>query len=449
MSLKKLWDKGISVDTRIHKFTVGNDYIIDHDLLTWDCIASAAQSLMLCSIGVLTQKEDASLRKCLQEVIELNSNKQFAISLEQEDCHTAIENYLVTQVGEAGKKIHTGRSRNDQVLVAMRLYLRNLVIRDLGLLEDLLSALIERYQEIGHIPMPGYTHMQPAMPSSVAMWIHSVIEACLALQQEGLTVLELLNVNPLGAASGFGSSLALDRELTSKLLGFSKPQRNPIYIQNSRGKYEQKYLHWATEIASMIEKFAWDMILYSSKEFAFFSIPQEFTTGSSIMPQKENPDVLELLRGSAAKLRAAEQELLWVRAKLPSHYHRDYQYTKEPVMRSSSVIADIIEVTTLVCERFSVNSTKLSNAMTDELYATYAVYREVKSGKPFRTAYLETAKKIHSGEITRTEYEKDFTPIKEAVSEEFKSALSEFDENKQKLRKWVTIEQKVEQEVFA
>lgn len=396
---KRLWDKGGSLDEAVQQFTVGNDPILDLELVRWDCFGSAAHAQMLGRVGILKPKDVSALLGALLEVREQALAGTFVIPAELEDGHTAIEAALVERLGESGKRIHAGRSRNDQVITAMRLFERARLLDLLLELSRWSAAMSKRADEIGSIDMPGYTHLQRAMPSSIGMWMHAFIEGALSAMRHGLAVLEGLDANPLGAAAGFGASLPLDRELTASLMGFSRVQRSPIDVQNSRGRLELRLLHWCEEVASLIEKLAWDMQLYFSEEFGFLDLPNELTTGSSIMPQKRNPDVLELLRARAARVRGAAGELAWVVAKMPSNYHRDYQYTKEPVMRALRETKESLAMITRVTEAFSVNREALQAAMTPELYATYYAYRLVQSGKPFRDAYRETAEKVAAGSI--------------------------------------------------
>ena len=390
-------------------------------------------------IDILSAAECKTLLKSLKKLAGLIEEDGMEISPELEDCHTAIESYLVENSGEAGHKIHTGRSRNDQVLTAVRLYMRNHIVAALNELTEIAEIFLTRFDEIGELPMPGYTHMQPAMPASVGMWLHSYAEGFIELIRDGLVLLDQVNSNPLGAASGFGVPLPLDREFTAKLLGFTKVQRNPIHTQNSRGRFELKFIRWAVDIGGLIEKFSSDLILYTAREFGFFSLPEALTTGSSIMPQKHNPDVIELLRARAAKLRAAEQELLLVIAKLPSNYHRDFQYTKEPLIRTVCELGDLLAVLPIVASSFSCNEEALEGAMTDDLYATYAVYREVRSGTSFREAYRKIAALIASEDLDVSEVRNDFDMIDAVNVKEAREARKELEELQKLIDTWTKV----------
>lgn len=421
---KRLWDKGGLLHKAVHDFTVGDDPEVDLRLVEWDAVASAAHARMLESIGILTTAEVASLLDALKDIAARAKKGSFAIPFELEDCHTAIEAVLTDKLGEAGKKIHTGRSRNDQVLVAFRLYLREQVVVALEALSSLAEVLFTRIGEIGDQPLPGYTHMQRAMPSSFALWLGSFAEQAIELMEDGLALLDSLDSNPLGAASGFGVPLPLDRAYTAQLLGFTRVQRNPVAVQNSRGRDGLKFLRFATDIGLLIEKAAWDMILFSTQEFAFISLPESLTSGSSIMPQKRNPDVLELLRASVGKLRGAAAEQEWIVGKMPSNYHRDFQYTKEPVVRVVDNLAVMFPVFEEVIRSFVVRPENIAPAMTDDLYATYDAYREVRNGVSFREAYKNAASRYFEGKLDSTELKAEFSQIADTTTRELKEARS-------------------------
>ncbi|MCB0354665.1 MAG: argininosuccinate lyase [Bdellovibrionales bacterium] len=405
---KRLWDKGNALDTEVHRFTVGLDHVFDQRLAVFDAVASAAHARMLNRIGVLESKECSSLLSELQKIAEESRAGEFSISPDLEDCHTAIEMRLTETLGEAGKKIHTGRSRNDQVLVALRLFLREELLGHLELLEDLVSVLTEKAKQELVTPLPGYTHMQRAMPTTAATQILSYAEWSQALVHDGLSLLHSLNWNPLGVGSGFGVPLELDRDYTSKLLSFEQTQPNPIFVQSTRGREELKFLNWLTDISSLIEKSALDLLLFSTQEFGFVSIPVEFTTGSSIMPQKRNPDVLELLRAQASRVRAMRDELQGILAKLPSSYHRDLQYAKEPLFRCTDEVRRAVTIFTAVFPKLSFNRERALEMFEGELFATDEAFRLVALGEPFRDAYLHAAEKLKNGEIPVAELTEAF-----------------------------------------
>lgn len=407
----RLWDKGSNVNSDMLKFTVGDDPDWDMLLLPYDILASAAQAEMLVKIGIMSSAELDSVIAALKECWLLAEQGSFAIPIELEDCHTALETFLVSKVGEAGKRIHTGRSRNDQVLVAMRLYLRDSLISLADDVCTLSAQLVNRAKSETHQIMPGYTHMQLAMPSSIGMWLHAFGDSYLEVAKWGIKVMESLNANPLGAASGFGVPLPLDRIYTQKLLGFDRTQLNPIEVQNSRGRYELRVLNWILEVARITEKLAWDLVLYTTHEFGFVALPKELTTGSSIMPQKRNPDLLELLRAKSARLRGNLSELDWVVGKLPSNYHRDLQLSKKPVMSAVEELKSMLLVLKIAVSEMSFNRNRLEAACTDEVYATYDAYRLVNDGMPFRDAYRQAAQNCENSKLDIQTLRKDFDKI--------------------------------------
>ncbi len=433
---KRLWEKGEDLNQLVHDFTVGDDPSVDLELVYWDLVGSAAHARMLQKIGLLSKEELTKLLPALQELARQDADGSFEIPRALEDCHTAIESALVERLDDIGRKIHTGRSRNDQVLLASRLYLRDRVVAVLELLEAVATPLMKRADETAAQLMPGYTHYQPAMPTTVGMWLHAFGEWMLALMRQGIQLLETIDSNPLGAASGFGVPLPLDRAQVAEHLGFSRVQRNPIEVQNSRGRHELLVARWVSDIGSLIEKFACDMVLYTTREYGFFSLPNSFTTGSSIMPQKHNPDVLELLRARSAKLRAAESELSWVTAKLPSHYHRDFQYTKEPAVRAIRNIVEMLPIVGEVIQSFGINPERLNSAMTVDLYATYDVYREVRSGVPFRDAYRHTAERIAANTVNKNELVAEFDLIAQDNARERVEAHKELETYKAVVEAW-------------
>jgi len=394
-----LWDKGGALDAVIHRFTVGDDPLWDRHLVHWDCLGSAAHARTLHRAGWLSDAELHALLRGLAEIDALDRDSKFDIPPELEDCHTAIESYLTRVCGEAGGKIHTGRSRNDQVVTAMRLYLRDRALAWQQLLAGFLEAALERMARDGETPMPGYTHMQPAMPSSVGLWLHAFVEAALEQMRATLDLLDRLDCCPLGTGAGFGAPIELDRAFTAMLLGFSRVQRSPLDAQNSRGRIETYFVRVAADVGGLLEKLAWDLILFSTPEYGFFSLPEAMTTGSSIMPQKRNPDVLELLRARAARLRSRLSELEWVAAKLPSSYHRDLQLTKAPVVRTAIDLNDMLVVGTRVIAGFTLHRERLAAAVRPELYAAHHAVALARQGVPFREAYRRIAEQVRAGTL--------------------------------------------------
>jgi argininosuccinate lyase len=425
--MSRLWEKGQPLDREMFDLTVGNDPESDLEIAAFDALGTAAHVTMLSEIGLIASADLGPIKAELKTIYEAASNRNFSISRELEDCHTAIETQLVDKLGEAGRRVHAARSRNDQVLLAVRLYLRNFICLALESQLDAVRELFKKASEYGSQQLPGYTHFQSAMPSSVGMWLHSWIEGLLSYVREGLFWSKEVNANPLGSAAGFGVPLPIKRERVAALLSFDRIQRSFIDVNNSRGRFEERILHWAAGAASVYEKFACDFMLFSTAEFGFFSLPLELTTGSSIMPQKRNPDLVELLRARPSKVRAASEELFGITHKLPSSYHRDLQYTKEPLFRGCNEFLACSRMFILVVSNLKTNPEKMRAAMTDDLFATYDAYREVSAGKPFRDAYRNVAEKLKTNSLDRKSLEGDFAPIAENVEAGLKEAKSEFD----------------------
>lgn len=390
----KLWDKGINVEKEILTFTVDNDYTMDQNLVPFDCIASIAHAKMLAKMKVLTKEEYNKIIAALSEIIQLHKEGKFTISIEDEDCHTAIENYLTKKLGDAGKKIHTYRSRNDQAQACIRLYCKHMIAKTRQSVESFITALRIFNKKFAPIEMPGYTHMRKAMPSSAGMWSEAFIES----MEDNIALLAaantLLDQSPLGTGAGYGLPVPLDRALTAKEMGFRRIQHNPIYVQNSRGKFESTILHMLSQIMVDLNKISSDIILFSMTEFGFFELSPKLCTGSSIMPQKQNPDVLEFVRAKYHQLNSLEVQVKNTTANLISGYHRDLQLTKEATMKGFSITLDSLSVMTLVIKNLGVNKQECSRAMTPELFATKRAYDLVQKGMPFRDAYKKVAQEL-------------------------------------------------------
>lgn len=390
----KLWADGKS-DPVIEEFTVGQDYLLDMRLVPYDCKASIAHARMLHKIGILSTQELNSLTEELLAISEDVKQGRFKIDKSQEDCHTAIEHRLVQRLGHVGKKIHTGRSRNDQVLAALRLLYKDL-LQHLQVEIRQLSLELHNFATVNAgIPLPGYTHTRKAMPSTVDLWANAYKDALDDDLRLLASVFELVDQNPLGTAAGYGSPLPLDRDFTTKQLGFSRTQKNPIYVQNSRGKFEAAMLHVAVQITYDLNRMATDMILFSMPEFGFFELSDRFCTGSSIMPHKKNPDVLELIRAKHHTVVACELQVVSITTNLISGYNRDVQLTKEPTFKGMDTALSCCKTMASVISELKVNSQRCKKAMTDELYTVADVYDMVKSGVPFRDAYHAVAAKYH------------------------------------------------------
>jgi argininosuccinate lyase len=390
----KLWEKSVKLNQQIENFTVGEDYLFDQKLVKYDCRASIAHAKMLGKIGILKESEVHQLEQELNNIIELDKKGEFKILQGQEDCHTAIENFLVKNLGDLGKKIHTARSRNDQVLTALRLYYKDELDDCKKLINDLIQTIAGFVNKYGNINFPGYTHTRKAMPSSIGLWGNAFIDS----MKDNLKAIELaeqlIDQSPLGTGAGYGIPLKIDRNYTAELLGFNKVQDNPIYAQNSRGKFESTVLHALTLIMFDLNKIASDLILFSLPEFGYFELPDEFCTGSSIMPQKKNPDALELIRSKYHVVVSYEFQVKNIRSNLISGYHRDIQLTKEPTMKGLEITQECLTIMSLVLTKLTVNQENCQKALTEEIYATEHVYELVAKGIPFREAYQIISKRF-------------------------------------------------------
>ena len=401
--MARLWDKGQPLDALVEAYTVGDDPVLDQRLLPYDVQASKAQARMLQSIGILDESELEALLGALDEALVAWEAGDFEITLAQEDVHTALEQFLVDRVGEAGKKIHTGRSRNDQVLVDLRLWQRDAATAAQEALDAAVTAFEAFAAQHEDVGLPGYTHLQRAMPSTVGRWARAY--ATLLRQDRHLldAALSMAADSPLGSAAGYGvpDVLGLDRELTSSELGFRGPldppapgdRRRVREAQLGRGKVEAALLFALSQIATSLGRWAWDVCLYVSAEFGFFALPTAFTTGSSIMPQKRNPDVLELTRGKAAVVRAALAEVQGIAGSLPGGYHRDMQLLKRPLFHGTDTALAMLAVAARVMGGLTVDPERCAAAMTPELFATEEAYELVRQGVPFREAYRRIGEK--------------------------------------------------------
>ncbi|BAL80405.1 argininosuccinate lyase [Caldisericum exile] len=387
--MAKLWKKkGIKENDTIIRFTVGNDYLFDRRLVKYDCLCSIAHAKMLNKIGILTDSEVNAITKTLEEIIHIDSKGKFQITPNDEDVHTKIENYLVEKLGDVGKKIHTARSRNDQVLCTLRLYYKS-ALKDIEkIVVEIINALKIFKRKYGKVQIPGFTHTRKAMVSSIKLWADSFIEALTDELKFGKSVYELIDKSPLGTGAGYGVPvLKIDRNYTKKILGFKTLQYNPIYVQNSRGKFEGEILSFLTMIMYDINKLVSDIIFFSEDDLGFIKIPVEFTTGSSIMPHKKNPDVFEIARSKYSKLLSLEMRVKILPSNLISGYHRDLQETKECVFEGFDTVKETLIVLANVLSKLEVDKTKAHSLLTQELYATEEVYKLVLEGVPFREAY--------------------------------------------------------------
>ncbi len=392
-----LWAKGLPLDEAIHRFTVGEDPQLDLALLPFDVQGSAAHARMLGEAGLLTADDAAGLIAALAELKPVAERRELAISAAQEDGHTALEHALIARVGEAGKRIHLGRSRNDQVLLALRLLLRSRLLALVAQVRTLAGALLELAEHYETVPLPGYTHLRRGMPSSVGQWAAGYVEGLIEELEAADGLWRRLDRCPLGAAAGFGVPLPLNRERVAELLAFSRVQRSPVDVMNSRGRHEQALLDWTVSVAGTLEKLCWDLSLYSTEEFGFVRLPDAFTTGSSIMPQKRNPDVLELARGRCRELRGIAEWHRQIVSGLPGSYHRDFQLHKRPLLAGLDAASATLDVLLRLVPVLQVNAARCGAAMSDELYAAHQAYVLVASGQTFRDAYREVGEAVMAG----------------------------------------------------
>lgn len=395
-----MWSKGESMDALIHRFTVGEDPLTDLALLPFDCLASAAHAQSLAAAGLLPAEDAAALVAELGKLRASSEAGALAIPPELEDGHTLLEAKLTETLGDTGARIHLGRSRNEQVALALRLWMRSAVV-DLGEgAADLADALLSFAAKHGDAPLPGLTHLRRAMPSSFGLWAEAYVEALLEELECLKAVDTRLDRSPAHSAAGFGTPLPFDRNAAAHRLGFSRVQRNPLDVQNGRGRHEGALLAWLSSLSLTLEKLAWDGCLYGSEGFAFLELPTVFTTGSSLMPQKRNPDVLELARGRAREIRGIAATVERVAGGLPSSYHRDFQLLKKPMMDAVRIALDVMAVLTRLLEGLEPGLDAAKAACTDELYAANEAFRLAAEGAPFRHAYRTIATQLADGTFT-------------------------------------------------
>ncbi len=386
--MKKLWEKKNTIQNNlIDSYCFLEGVELDNNLIEEDVYGSIAHAQMLSSIGILTKKEFILLKKYFVEIISLHKKGLFKIESGDEDVHTKVENYLVSKLGDIGKKIHTARSRNDQVLVDLRLYAKKKIFEVSSNLLKTTLTFTEFAKKYEFVPMPGYTHMQKAMPSSLGMWSSSFAESLFddLFMFENTYVLN--NQSPLGSGAAYGVSLPIDRELTSRLLGFSNVQNNSLYCQVSRPKIQLSLMQALVQIMLTLSRFAQDVLLFTTSEYDFFSIDESLCTGSSIMPQKKNVDILEYVRAKTHQIVGYEQIVSSIAAGLPSGYNADFGQTKAPFMESFKIVSQTLLVINTVLLSLTPNQEVLLKACSPELYATNAVYELVKKKVPFRDAY--------------------------------------------------------------
>jgi argininosuccinate lyase len=406
--MSTLWKKeGAGTDADILAFTIGEDRVLDNRLIPYDIIGSLAHVKGLAKIGLMSERETTNLSAALSTLHQKWHAGEFALGPEDEDVHSAIERCLTEALGETGKKIHTGRSRNDQVLTALRLFMKAELLNAMEELAAIVQSTCKSGNQYQQVLMPGYTHMQRAMPSTLAFWYAAFAEGFADSLEAGKSLYIGLDKSPLGAAAGYGVPIPLDREYTAALMGFDRVHINAQAVQNSRGRLEAAVINWLAEVGRDVEKMAWDLLLYSSAEFGFVTIPERLCTGSSIMPQKRNADVLELLRATPSVLLACRDEAERIIAKLPSAYHRDFQLTKVPLMKALDKGHAMLVILNKAIGELAWNQEAMSQALSPEIFATHRALNLVAQGTPFREAYQQTAKELRDGNTDDWKIEKD------------------------------------------
>jgi argininosuccinate lyase len=393
----KLWDKGYSIENIVEQFTVGNDRFLDMKLAKYDVLGNMAHAKMLAKIGIISSDELVAILGALNDILTEIEVGNFEIEAEFEDVHSKIEYELVKRIGEAGNKIHTARSRNDQVLVDLHLYLRDEILALKGKIYTLFTTfqtLSERYKDI---QLPGYTHMQIAMPSSFGLWFGGFAETLIDDVILLNAAYDISNQNPLGSAAGYGSSFPIDRKLTTELLAFEDLKVNSISAQMSRGKLEKSVAFALSSLAGTLSKFSSDVCLYMSQNFQFVNFPRELTTGSSIMPHKQNPDVFELMRAKSNSIQALPNEIILLTNNLTSGYHRDFQLLKERLFPAIDVLKDNLTVCDFMLQHIIVNEQILNDEKYDHLFTVDSLNDRVMKGMSFRDAYRELGKELEEG----------------------------------------------------
>ncbi|MCQ2287648.1 MAG: argininosuccinate lyase [Muribaculaceae bacterium] len=398
----KLWDKGYSIDRWIESFTVGRDRELDLKLAKHDVQGSIAHIAMLESIGLLTAEEHKTLDAELRNIAAEIEDGKFTIEEGIEDVHSQVEQMLTQRLGDMGKKIHSGRSRNDQVLVDLKLFYRE----ELCTLAENVNTVFERLLELSEkhkdVLMPGYTHLQVAMPSSFGLWFGAYAETLVDDVQTIVAAYRIANQNPLGSAAGYGSSFPLNRTMTTRLLEFDDLHYNVVAAQMSRGKTERALAYAINAIASTLGKFAMDVCLFNSQNYAFISFPDEFTTGSSIMPHKKNPDVFEIMRGKCNRLQTIVTEVSSLTTNLPLGYHRDLQLLKDITFPAIEEMNECLLMCDFMLQHIRINENILDDKRYDYLFTVEDVNRLVLDGTPFRDAYKEIGHRVQSGTYTPT-----------------------------------------------
>lgn len=396
----KLWEKDYSINQEIERFTVGRDREMDLYLAKYDVMGSMAHVTMLESIGLIGKEELPVLLRELRNIYDICERGEFVIEPDIEDVHSQVELMLTRKLGDMGKKIHSGRSRNDQVLVDLKLFTRAQLQQIVVEIKSLFDELIAKSNQYKDVLMPGYTHLQIAMPSSFGLWFGAYAESLCDDMLFMQAAYRMTNRNPLGSAAGYGSSFPLNRQMTTDLLGFESMNYNVVYAQMGRGKMERNVAMAMASVAGTLAKMAFDACLFNSQNFSFVKLPKECTTGSSIMPHKKNPDVFELIRAKSNKLQSLPQQVMLIMNNLPCGYFRDLQIIKEVFLPAFEELKDCLEMSAYIINKMSVREDILDNKMYDAIFSVEEVNRLAQEGMPFRDAYKKVGLDIEAGQFT-------------------------------------------------
>ncbi|HBV13904.1 argininosuccinate lyase [Chryseobacterium carnipullorum] len=398
--MKKIWQKdNLATNILVNKFTVGKDLDFDERLAKYDVKGSMAHCQMLAETGIISAEESKQMLSVLADILKDIENGNFEIDKEAEDIHSQVESILIEKLGDTGKKIHTARSRNDQVLLDIKLYLLDEIREITALTDEFFQILIKLADQHKSKLLPGYTHLQIAMPSSFGLWFGAYAEALLDDVELLFSVKNIINKNPLGSAAGYGSSFPIDRESTTYNLGFQSMNYNSVYAQMTRGKSEKMLSMAMATLAGTLGKFAYDVCLYLSQNFDFISFPKEFTTGSSIMPHKKNPDIFELVRARCNRIQSLPNELILLTNNLPSGYHRDVQLTKEILFPAIDSLKECLEILSYTLPNIQVKDGILEDEKYKYLFSVEKINQEVKKGSSFRDAYVKVGQEIENNEF--------------------------------------------------
>lgn len=392
----KLWDKGFSINDKIEKFTIGKDRELDQYLAKYDALASKAQANMLAKTGLISTQENISLQTTLDEILQLIEADTFSIDENYEDIHSKIEAYLIEKTGDAGKKIHVARSRNDQVLVAIQLFEKEYLENTATKVCQLIDILLAKSSEYKDRLLPGYTHFQAAMPSSFGLWFSAYAESLLTDLFFFDSAHKIADQNPLGSGAGFGTSFPIDRLQTTQELGFSELLVSSVGAQILRGKTEKSVAIALSMVAATLSKMSYDLVLYNSQDLAFVKLPNEMTTGSSIMPHKKNPDVFELTRAHCNRLQALPTDITMTINNLPSGYHRDFQILKEILFEPMMKFDDILDILIYAIPQLEIKEGFIDQEKYDPLYTVENINDAIKSGTPFRDAYKNVGQSVEN-----------------------------------------------------